>query len=43
MQVFKCALCVIRGHAVFPLVYIVGLSLMGLFMASSFDFSTAEG
>ena len=43
MQVFKCALHVIRGHAVFPLVYIVGLSLMGLFMASSFDFSTAEG
>lgn len=43
MQVFKCALRVIRGHAVFPLVYIVGLSLMGLFMASSFDFSTAEG
>ena len=38
MQVFKCALRVIRAHAVFPLIYIVGLSFMGLFMASSFDF-----
>lgn len=43
MQVFKCALRVIRGHAVFPLVYIVGLSFMGLFMASSFDFGATEG
>lgn len=38
MQVFKCALRVVRAHAIFPLVYIVGLSFMGLFMASSFDF-----
>ncbi len=38
MQVFKCALRIIRGNLVFPLVYIVGLSFMGLFMAISFDF-----
>lgn len=38
MQVFKCALHIVRAHIVFPLVYIVGLSFMGIFMAISFDF-----
>lgn len=35
MQAFKCALRVMRAHIVFPLVYIVGLSFMGVFMAMS--------
>lgn len=43
MQVFKCALRIIRAHAIFPLVYIVGLSFMGLFMAMSFDFGQGTG
>lgn len=38
MQVFRCALRIIRGNIIFPLIYIVGLSFMGLFMATSFDF-----
>lgn len=38
MQVFKCAMGVIRGNLVFPLVYIVGLSFMGLAMAMAFGF-----
>lgn len=41
MQVFKCALRIIRGNMIFPLIYIVGLSLMGVLMASSFDFGHA--
>lgn len=40
MQVFKCALNVIFRNMIFPLVYIVGLSFMGLFMAWSFDFGS---
>lgn len=43
MQVFKCAMRIIRGHMVFPLIYIVGLSFMGLFMATSFDFGQQDG
>lgn len=31
MQVFKCAMRIIRGNIIFPIIYIVGLS----FMASS--------
>lgn len=38
MQVFKCAMKIIRGNIIFPIVYIIGLSFMGLFMAQSFDF-----
>lgn len=40
MQVFKCALRIIRGNIIFPLIYIVGLSFMGLFMASAFNFGS---
>lgn len=43
MQVFKCALRIIRGNFIYPLIYIVGLSLMGLLMATSFDFGSAPG
>ena len=43
MQVFKCALRIVRAHFIFPLIYIVGLSLMGLFMASSFTFGAPGG
>lgn len=43
MQAFKCALRIVRAHLIFPLVYIVGLSFMGLFMASSFSFGSADG
>ena len=43
MQVFKCALEVILRNKVFPLVYIVGLSFMGLFMSWSFDFESTGG
>lgn len=42
MQACKCALRVIRGNLVFFLVYIVGLSFMGIFMSQSFDFSGTE-
>lgn len=42
MKVFECALRIIRGNIVFPLVYIVGLSFMGVFMALSFDFGGIE-
>lgn len=42
MQVFKCALRVMRAQIIFPLIYIVGLSFMGVFMAQSFDFENAE-
>ncbi len=42
MRVFKCALRVMRAHLIFPLVYIVGLSFMGLFMAMSFSFGQAD-
>ncbi len=42
MQVFKCALHILKGNLVFPLVYIVGLSFMGLFMAVSFDFGNTS-
>ncbi|MEY8561991.1 ABC transporter permease [Eggerthellaceae bacterium 3-80] len=38
MQVFKCTLKIIARNKVFPLIYIVGLSFMGLFMSWSFDF-----
>lgn len=40
MQVCKCALEIIRGNVVFLLVYIVGLSFMGVFMAQGFDFGS---
>lgn len=43
MQVFKCALRIIRAHAIFPLIYIVGLSFMGVFMALSFSFGSGSG
>ncbi len=42
MQVFKCALRILRGNLVFPLIYIVGLSFMGLLMAVSFNFGTNQ-
>lgn len=38
MQVFKCAMRIIRAHISFPLIYIVGLSFMGILMAFSFNF-----
>ena len=38
MQVFKCALRILRAHLIFPMIYIVGLSFMGILMASSFGF-----
>ncbi len=41
MQVFKCAMRIMRGNLVFPLIYIVGLSFMGIFMGTSFDFGNA--
>ncbi len=43
MQVFKCALRILRGNFIFPLIYIVGLSFMGLMMATSFDFGDEPG
>ena len=42
MQVFKCAMRIIRGNIIFPVIYIVGLSFMGIFMAASFDFDMNE-
>lgn len=42
MQVFKCAMRIVRGNLVFLLVYIVGLSFMGLFMAQSFSFDRVD-
>lgn len=42
MQAFKCALRVMRGNLTFLIVYIVGLSFMGIFMAQSFHFEPAE-
>ena len=42
MQVFKCAMRIIRGNIVFPIIYIIGLSFMGIFMAASFDFDMNE-
>lgn len=42
MQVFKCAMRIIRGNIIFPIVYIIGLSFMGIFMAQSFDFGGIE-
>lgn len=42
MRVFKCAMRIIRGNIVFPIVYIIGLSFMGIFMAQSFDFGGIE-
>lgn len=42
MQAFKCALRVIRGNIVFLLVYIVGLSFMGIFMAQAFSFGSMD-
>lgn len=42
MQAFKCALRIIRGNLVFLLVYIVGLSFMGVFMAQGFSFGDVE-
>ena len=42
MQAFRCALRVIRGNIVFLLVYIVGLSFMGVFMAQSFNFQGVD-
>ena len=38
MRAFECALRIMRGNVVFLLVYIVGLSFMGLFMAQSLSF-----
>lgn len=43
MQVFKCAMRIIRGNIVFPLIYIIGLSFMGLFMTVSFSFGNPGG
>ena len=42
MQLFKCAIRIIRGNIIFPIIYIVGLSFMGIFMAASFDFDMNE-
>ena len=42
MQVFKCAMRIIRGNIIFPLIYIIGLSFMGVFMSASFDFDMNE-
>lgn len=42
MRAFECALRIIRGNKVFLLVYIVGLSFMGIFMAQSFSFGGTE-
>ena len=42
MQVFKCAMRIVRGNLVFLLVYLVGLSFMGLFIAQSFSFDTVD-
>lgn len=42
MQVCKCAMQIIRGNLVFPIVYIIGLSFMGVFMAQSFDFGDID-
>lgn len=42
MQVFKCALRIVKGNLVFPLVYIVGLSFMGVFMALAFSFGNSS-
>lgn len=42
MRAFECALRIIRGNKVFLLVYIVGLSFMGVFMAQSFSFGGTE-
>lgn len=42
MQVCKCAMRIVRGNLVFLLVYIVGLSFMGLFMAQSFSFDKVD-
>lgn len=42
MQAFRCALQVMRGNIVFLLVYIVGLSFMGVLMAQSFQFGDVE-
>lgn len=43
MQVFKCALRILRAHLIFPMIYIVGLSFMGILMASSFGFGQPGG
>lgn len=42
MRAFECALRIIRGNMVFLLVYIVGVSFMGVFMAQSFSFGGTE-
>lgn len=42
MQVFKCAMCIIKSNIIFPIIYIIGLSFMGIFMAQSFDFGGIE-
>ncbi len=42
MRAFKCALRVMRAHLIFPIVYIIGLSFMGIFMAMSFNFGQAD-
>lgn len=42
MQVFKCAMQIIRGNIIFPIIYIIGLSFMGVFMAQSFDFGSLD-
>ena len=42
MQLFKCAIRIIRGNIIFPIIYIGGLSFMGIFMAASFDFDMNE-
>ncbi len=43
MRAFKCAMRVMRAHLVFPIVYIMGLSFMGIFMAMSLSFGQADG
>lgn len=42
MQVFNCALRILRDNIAFLLIYIVGLSFMGIFMAHSLDMSSLE-
>ncbi len=42
MKAFECALRIVRGNILFLLVYVVGLSFMGVFMAQSFGFGAVD-
>ena len=35
MQVFKCALRILRASFIFPLIYVVGLSFLSVLIASA--------